>query len=53
MTKEEVKEYLKENLYLYMYKDYTMSNEIKLTISLYLENEKLTEEYVNITEGKE
>ena len=51
MTKEEVKQYIKDNLTFTLTKSYGDYNTIEITLSLYIEDEKLGDETVFLTEG--
>jgi len=52
MTKEEVKDYIKNNLRFILIKHFVDCNYVKLTLTLYIENEEIQEEYIYITEGE-
>lgn len=51
MTKEEVKQYIKDNLTYTFSKSYGDYNNIEITLSLYIEDEELDNETVFLTEG--
>ena len=53
MTKKEVKDYLKENLLLVLEKTYENDSNVRVTVSIFLENDLISKDYVYITEGNE
>lgn len=44
MTKEELKEFLKENLKLGLYKKYVYNDDVKITLSLQLGDDVISEQ---------
>lgn len=48
MTKEELKEYIKDNLQITIYKKYVDYKEVQIKVELLLEGEMISEEFIEI-----
>lgn len=48
MTKEELKEYIKDNLQITIYKKYVNYKEVQIKVELLLEGEMISEEFIEI-----
>jgi len=48
MTKEELKEYIKDNLQITIYKKYVVYKVVQIKVELLLEGEMISEEFIEI-----